>query len=192
MKKFFYVRNEEKIGPVTFDELKEANINEDTLIWFEGLAEWTRAGDLAELREIFELIPPPLEFEGQDLKSDSFHDTLGNTLERKKRPMFTNIWGSEGRIRRTEYGLSLIIFYSFIFIFSYFIMTLKLDPTTSQSIIVLANGAAYFFVLFQGAKRCHDRGNSGWFQIIPGYVLWMLFAPGESGINKYGSNPKGH
>jgi uncharacterized membrane protein YhaH (DUF805 family) len=179
-----------KIGPLTFEELKQAKINEDTLIWFDGLADWEKAGSLEELREIFELSPPPLEFE-QDNSSSGFHDTLGNTIERKKRPMFTNIWGSEGRIRRTEYGLSFIIFYAIILIFSYFIMTLKLEPTTSQILILLSNGVAYFFLLFQGAKRCHDRGNSGWFQIIPGYVLWMLFAPGEPGINKYGSNPKG-
>jgi uncharacterized membrane protein YhaH (DUF805 family) len=190
MKNFFYVLNEEKIGPLTFEELKEAKINEDTLIWFDGLADWEKAGSLEELREIFELSPPPLEFE-QENSSGGFHDTLGNTLERKKRAMFTNIWGSEGRIRRTEYGLSLIIFYAIILFLSYFIWTLKLEYNTNVVVNTLSQVGAYFFILYQGAKRCHDRGNSGWFQIIPGYVLWMLFAPGEPGINKYGSNPKG-
>ena len=46
------------------------------------------------------------------------------------------------------------------------------------------------WLLMQGAKRCHDRGNSGWFQIIPGYILWMVFAPGDDGDNKYGPSPK--
>ncbi len=183
--------NEEKVGPLTFEELKEAKINEDTLIWFDGLADWERAGSLEELREIFELSPPPLEFE-QENSNGGFHDTLGNTLERKKRAMFTNIWGSEGRIRRTEYGLSLIIFWLSGVILAYFIMTLKLEAATSQILILLSNMATVFFLLFQGAKRCHDRGNSGWFQLIPFYIFWLLFAPGEPGINKYGSNPKGH
>ena len=49
----------------------------------------------------------------------------------------------------------------------------------------------YWFTWAQGAKRCHDRGNSGWFQIIPFYGLWMLFGDGEIGDNEYGSNPKG-
>ncbi len=186
--------NEEKVGPLTFEELKEANINEDTLIWFDGLADWERAGGIEELREIFELIPPPLDFEEKNSSTDvtgGFHDNLGNTLERKKRAMFTNIWGSEGRISRTEYGLSLIIFYAIILFLSYFIMTLKLEYNTSVVVTTLSQGGAYFFILFQGAKRCHDRGNSGFFQIIPFYFFWMLFAPGEPGINKYGSNPKG-
>lgn len=45
---------------------------------------------------------------------------------------------------------------------------------------------AIFFLLAQGAKRCHDRGNSGFYQIIPFYGLWMLFAE-----SNYGPNPKG-
>ena len=49
----------------------------------------------------------------------------------------------------------------------------------------------YWFLLAQGAKRCHDRGNSGWYQIIPFYNLWMLFADSEKGVNDYGLNPKG-
>ena len=48
-----------------------------------------------------------------------------------------------------------------------------------------------WFLWAQGAKRCHDRGASGWFQIIPFYVFWMLFADSNYGMNEYGANPKG-
>ena len=48
----------------------------------------------------------------------------------------------------------------------------------------------FWFLLAQGAKRCHDRGNSGWFQIIPYYLFWMLFAKGEAANNKYSNSPK--
>lgn len=49
----------------------------------------------------------------------------------------------------------------------------------------------YWFIWAQGAKRCHDRNNTGWFQIIPFYGFWMLFADGDYGENDYGPNPKG-
>jgi uncharacterized membrane protein YhaH (DUF805 family) len=47
-----------------------------------------------------------------------------------------------------------------------------------------------WFLWAQGAKRCHDIGNSGWYQIIPFYVFWMLFANGQKETNQYGINPK--
>ena len=39
-------------------------------------------------------------------------------------------------------------------------------------------------------KRCHDLGNSGWFQLIPLYGFWMIFQDGIKGNNEYGINPK--
>ena len=33
---------------------------------------------------------------------------------------------------------------------------------------------AYWFFFAQGAKRCHDRGNSGWYILIPLYWIWLM------------------
>ena len=95
--------------------------------------------------------------------------------------MFKNPFSFDGRIRRTEYGLSVLI-YSF----------------TYGIILTLAGGLALilmipmlWFLWAQGAKRCHDVGNSGWWQIIPLYGLWLLFQDGQPGSNNYGENPKG-
>lgn len=48
-----------------------------------------------------------------------------------------------------------------------------------------------FFYLAQGAKRCHDIGKSGYYQLIPFYFLWLIFTDSQFGENEYGENPKG-
>jgi len=107
----------------------------------------------------------------------------------EKQSMFKRPFSFKGRIRRLEYGLSMLI---------YFVYVLPMELIDEND---LSAGFAIFwllllipmlwFYLAQGAKRCHDRGNSGWFQIIPFYGLWMLFAEGDLGKNEYGDNPKG-
>ena len=106
-----------------------------------------------------------------------------------KPSMFKNPFSFSGRIRRLEYGLSYIIYYIWI-IFSSFI-AISIDVDNFEGIYYLCIIPGLYFWLAQGSKRCHDRGNSGWYQLIPFYVLWMLFGDGNIGENKYGSNPKG-
>jgi uncharacterized membrane protein YhaH (DUF805 family) len=101
----------------------------------------------------------------------------------EKQKMFSAPFSFDGRIRRTEYGISFIIF-----IFSSaFLNVLAIQvPILGFACIPL-----YWFYWAQGAKRCHDRDNSGWFQIIPFYPFWMIFAESQEGMNRFGPNPKG-
>lgn len=98
--------------------------------------------------------------------------------------MFQQPFSFEGRIRRTEYGLSLIMYYTGVGILDLFAEKM---PFFGLALLV----PLLWFFWAQGAKRCHDRGNSGWFQLIPFYVLWMLFGDSDYGENEYGLNPKG-
>lgn len=100
--------------------------------------------------------------------------------------MFKKPFSFYGRIRRTEFGLSYIIYMASIYIIAFIAQAVEIIP-----IIVIAYIPLVWFLLAQGAKRCHDRGNSGWYQIIPFYALWMLFAESNIGENEYGPNPKG-
>lgn len=69
MKKYFYSNGQEKEGPVTLEELKQKNIQEKTMIWHEGLDDWKEAENIDELKEIFELIPPPIIVENDNIKT---------------------------------------------------------------------------------------------------------------------------
>lgn len=57
---FFYAKNDEKFGPISIEELKEAGINGDTLVWREGFDSWRKASNIAELADLFKTVPPPL------------------------------------------------------------------------------------------------------------------------------------
>jgi serine/threonine protein kinase len=87
--------------------------------------------------------------------------------------MFAATFKFNGRIRRTEYGLSVII--------SLFLNLVTMGIAT---LVTLP------FLFAQGCKRCHDINKSGWFQLIPFFGFWMLFVEGDKKSNQYGEPPK--
>lgn len=103
--------------------------------------------------------------------------------KRKKR-MFEQAFSFKGRIGRTEYWLSSLIYV----IYHSLLGLIDLDNLEQKYhvLFLLLCLPAVWFMIIQGAKRCHDRGNSGWYQIIPFYGLWMLFAKGDKEDNRYG------
>lgn len=59
MRNYYLHNGTEQQGPYTFQDLKNRNIKKDTQIWYEGLTEWTTAGQVYELKGLF-ITPPPL------------------------------------------------------------------------------------------------------------------------------------
>ncbi len=105
--------------------------------------------------------------------------------------MFKNPFSFSGRIRRTEYGLSILIYFVYVGVLQFFFDEDDADVGVLSLILLFLYIPLLWLMFAQGSKRCHDRGNTGWFQLIPFYGFWMLFADGDIGINEYGSNPKG-
>ena len=106
--------------------------------------------------------------------------------------MFKKPFSFTGRIRKTEYGLSLVAYFVVALILQFTI----LKPNSQSG----GEGSLLYFIfivpilwimLAQGCKGCHNRGNSGWYQLIPFYEFWKLFADSITGENEYGTNPKG-
>lgn len=62
MKQYYYSDGKQQIGPLSKEELASKSINKETLVWFEDLPEWTKAGDVEELVDLFKsaVTPPPM------------------------------------------------------------------------------------------------------------------------------------
>ncbi|TDQ32650.1 DUF805 domain-containing protein [Zeaxanthinibacter enoshimensis] len=101
--------------------------------------------------------------------------------------MFKNPFSFKGRIRRSEFGISYIIF---MFVYYLLIMLMAFSGDAGGILFFLFIVPAIWFMWAQAAKRCHDLGNSGWFQLIPFYGFWLLFADGQRHENEYGEDPK--
>jgi hypothetical protein len=61
---YFLGINGQQVGPVTVADLParvaSGELTPDTLVWQQGMAQWTRAGDVAEVNAVFAAAPPPL------------------------------------------------------------------------------------------------------------------------------------
>lgn len=75
MKAYFLHDGNQKTGPFSFEDLKQKGVESATLIWFDGLSTWTKAGEIPELHEILVKSPPPLT------KQSAIHSAIEKTKE---------------------------------------------------------------------------------------------------------------
>ena len=113
----------------------------------------------------------------------------------------------DGRISRSEYWIWWIV-YAICLIIMGIVINLLMAVHVDKPLFHASSGASsilsvfgliffvLFFVLFfwfpivQNAKRCHDVGSSGFKQLIPFYILWLLIAEGDPYENDYGPDPR--
>jgi uncharacterized membrane protein YhaH (DUF805 family) len=101
--------------------------------------------------------------------------------------MFKSPFSFEGRISNKEYALTLLIDFGISVLLK---LCKGVVPTLLLiTITIIIFIPMIFFIAAQGTKRCHDMGESGWYQLIPFYCFLMLINEGDSGRNKYGEVP---
>lgn len=62
MKNYFIHNGQNEIGPFDFEQLRTMQLKSDTPIWYEGLHDWTIAGNIDELKEIINKSVQPPKF----------------------------------------------------------------------------------------------------------------------------------
>lgn len=60
MKHYYYTDNDQQLGPFTVEELKVKRLKKSTLVWTEGMQDWTSANEVEELQNFLISEPPPL------------------------------------------------------------------------------------------------------------------------------------
>lgn len=107
-----------------------------------------------------------------------------------------NFWfliGLEGRV-----GTSLYIFVSAIYLLYAFAFRSITNEMASDNnpnglvilILSIIGLIAWWIWIAQAVKRSHDIGHSGWWILIPFYIVYLLIAKGDNGRNEYGEAPQ--
>jgi surface protein len=124
----------------------------------------------------------------QDLSnwnSEGLHNALA-WKAKNNQDMFSSPFSFDGRIRRTEYNISVII----LIILSSCVNAAALS--SDLPFLYFTYIPIFWLMWAQGAKRCHDLGRSGLFQIIPFYPIVMMFSESisedKSEVNEYEIN----
>jgi len=203
MEKFYIMVDGQQDGPFTKQEIISKGFSNDSYIYNKNLGSWKKISEVLDLSSTNDEKPAIETTKTNTVQSNQFQSSaeglsegqtknnfsnqaksqvLNQASDNKKQNMFANPFSFDGRIRRMEYGISMIIQGVLLQIISEIVI-----ETPAISILIIP---IIWFGLSQSAKRCHDLGNSGWWQIIPFYGFWLLFQEGKPGSNEYGNNPK--
>ena len=134
-------------------------------------------------------VPPTPPMQQNAYQRQDVYEETGYESEK------SSIWSFEGRIGRMSYFLTLlitnIINFALAGIAVSFVSNASSETTLGFIVIlyILVCLPISFVCLAQGCKRCHDVGLSGWYQLIPLFYLYLLFAPGKDEENEYGAKP---
>jgi uncharacterized membrane protein YhaH (DUF805 family) len=108
------------------------------------------------------------------------------------RSVFTQYVGFSGRARRSEFW-----WYTLFYVLLGVVMNVVNRAMGSNVLGLLVGLAVILPSLAVGARRLHDTGRTGWWQLlgltIVGFIVLIIFWVGDSqpGQNQYGPNPKG-
>lgn len=216
---WYYEQAGNQHGPIADDEMsalmQAGTVRPETLVWHEGQAGWQPAIDVVpqQLRPDATGAPPPLpsaeptdmrgDAEPQWAPEDTSYDQAGEHLPATHHPrgfsasvrhVFSNYVNFKGRAQRGEYWWFVLFVLLCAFATSAVDSALFGTPADETGPIY---GLFILAILLPGvgvtARRLHDIGKSGWWQLINfvpliGFLVMIYFTvqKGDPGPNQYG------
>lgn len=177
---YYYLDGDKRLGPYSLGQLV-GKIDGSTLVWYDGLDDWELAYDIDELRSFLELAPP-LNENRPEFGTESIGENVASLSGKEyigENGFFENPFSFYGRVQRLEYNISVILFFIILYFIKY-----NTDNHDS-SILPMFYFPLFWFIWSQSAKRCHDFGKSGWYQVIPFYWVYLMFKKSELSNNRY-------
>lgn len=126
-------------------------------------------------------------------------DTISSpvSVEKESTSFIKRLFSFKGRMRRMHYILCIIVSCALLCLSAFFMLELSKDSVSCGFLGAIIMFFSFWLIFAARVKRCHDRGNSGWWLLytcIP-YVggvfdIIPLFGGGDKDENEYGPNPR--
>ena len=92
MKEYFYLEGNDQKGPFTLEEIKSKGLSNETLVWFDGIDNWTSLINVPELNTILKKSPPPPPIDNQSIKNKLAEGITSQPKEHANNDLPTNIF----------------------------------------------------------------------------------------------------
>lgn len=139
MKKYYLHDGTKNIGPFDIAELQEKKITKTSPVWFEGIEDWTTAGEIEELKNILVSTPPPIKKNVSDTKTNSKSTESTKISENKIVPKKSNWFWNLVKV----IIISIVVF-SIILVVANYNQKTESTPTYEESIMTIAETEAAY------------------------------------------------
>jgi len=203
-KSWFYAQNGERQGPVSETEMQRlvqaGTIGADTLVWTEGMQDWAKASAVLPMMGGTPPPPPPPETSAAPATTASasgagyaYPGAHPSGCQDSVRAVFNKYATFQGRARRPEFWWFVLFCFIANFVASVIdVMLFGMNDFSPLS--TLFSLAVLIPSLSVGARRLHDTGRSGWWQLIAlipliGWIVLIIWyaSKGEENENRFGA-----
>lgn len=196
---YFIIVNGQQVGPMPKEQLVNYGLCPTSKVWCEGMPNWADASTVADLQSLLypyqaPMPQPPYQggYQQQGYGQQSYNTPPEVSLGDAIKICFNKYADFTGRARRSEFWywqlFNLIVGFSVGIAVGWI-------PIIGQIISILVSLAFVIPNYAVGARRLHDTGRSGWWQLlhltcIGSIILIVWFCEDSHGDNEYGPSPK--